>query len=418
MPQPKINPFIQQLRHRCDNEGGLFWLDEEQKKLAAFDPVIAKQINADNFADLTLPDRLKDQLKGQKSCPFSWGEIKDAWFKQMHTHSQPDQLEQLTTGMTELIDARLNQPLDLVLAAQDIFSQALLPTMIANLPDRQFKRIQTDQRLKIKPFTIENPPEPSLFAAIHSTIVQIRAASVVRRELNFRAKGKRPRQQDILDPIVDMLPRLGIDRAVDTVTMILTAIGGPPGAAASCLLYELCLRPHWKQTLSEELGNIALHELLKAPTKVAPITWRFIKEILRMWSPPIIASRQVRTDINFQIKTQQHQLAEGQLYLLSPYMIHHDPQHWPDPDTFDPDRWLPDSDKAAKTRGSYIPFGWAPKTCIGQTLGTYQLIILSWLMCTKYDITLDDPTNVGMTLAAMPLPLNFSGVISNKKSRT
>jgi cytochrome P450 len=405
------NPFISELRERCGNEGDMFWLDSEKSNLVAFDPQIAKQINLDNFADLTIPDKLSDELKGKSGCPFSWSEIKGSWFKKMQFHTQPNDLEQLTNRMTELIDQHLNKPVNLVVAIQEIFSQPLIDTVIKDLPPRHYQRILADQKLKIKPFTIESPPEDTFTESLVSAYVQVKAGMSVRKELRARAKKNRPRKQDLLDPIVDMLPRLGMDRAIDAVTMVLTAIAGPPGAAASCMIYELTTSAHWNEKLKEELSNVSLAELFEKPTHVAPITYRFVKEVLRKWSPPVISSRVARTEIKFMMGNKQEKLTPGQQYMLSPYLIHHNPKYWRDPEKFDPDRWLSGSDDIAKQRSNYIPFGWAPKSCIGQTLGTYQLIILAYLMCTKYKITLNEPEKIEMILEGMPLPLKFSGVI-------
>lgn len=48
---------------------------------------------------------------------------------------------------------------------------------------------------------------------------------------------------------------------MDSVTAVLTAIAGPPGSAAACLLYELTRRPEWAERMAEELAPIAPAEL-------------------------------------------------------------------------------------------------------------------------------------------------------------
>src|SRR6185369_12016031 len=143
----------------------------------------------------------------------------------------------------------------------------------------------------------------------------------------------RPRRLDLTDPVVDLLPELGMDRAVDSVTAILTAIAGPPGSAAACLIYELTRRPDWAARMTAELAPLAPGEL--ASPRIAPVTYRFVKEVLRVWSPPLFLSRPVRTDMDLGHEC----LKTGQRYLVSPYLIHHDPHQWKDPETFDPDRW-------------------------------------------------------------------------------
>ncbi|HEX2223171.1 MAG TPA: cytochrome P450, partial [Thermoanaerobaculia bacterium] len=185
------------------------------------------------------------------------------------------------------------------------------------------------------------------------------------------------------------------------------------GAAAASLIYELTRHPDWAARLEAELGEISLAELCAAPTRAAPAAHRFVKEVLRMWPSTPLVNRAVRTEI-------QHAgtcLRPGQGYLLSPDILHHDPRLWKDPDRFDPDRWLSagdGGDTGPCPAGSYVPFGWAPRTCIGAGLGTGQLILLCWLLSTRYRIRLEEPAAVRMALFSVPLPRGLRGTIERR----
>jgi cytochrome P450 len=144
--------------------------------------------------------------------------------------------------------------------------------------------------------------------------------------------------------------------------------------------------------------------------RAAPVTHRFVKEALRMWSPPLFLTRSARTDIDLG----QACLKAGQRYFVSPYLVHHDPKHWKDAETFDPDRWVPDAPHGPTSGASYVPFGWAPTTCIGAGLGTAQLILLCHFMCTRYRIQVHEPQAVRMVLAAVPLPQSFQGTLTRR----
>lgn len=57
-------------------------------------------------------------------------------------------------------------------------------------------------------------------------------------------------------------------------------------------------------------------------------------------------------------------IPSGQDVFIPTFGIHFDPQIYPDPETFDPERF---DEKVAKARHpmAYLPFGDGPRNCIG-----------------------------------------------------
>ena len=74
------------------------------------------------------------------------------------------------------------------------------------------------------------------------------------------------------------------------------------------------------------------------------------------------------------------------------FAIHHDPDIYPDPDKFDPERF---SDENKKNRHSmaFIPFGEGPRTCIALRFGLMQtkLSLIKLLMNFKFSTTSRTP---------------------------
>lgn len=398
--------FVREMRTRCAAEGGVFW--QAPDVLAVFDAEAAQKANSANFRDMTLPDKLADLVQGRAGDPVTWKSVRAAWMAQLRHLSGAEGVGRLAERMAGLLDERSGRPLDLGWAVQEVCTRALVPVVIEELSPADLRRVLRDQTYKLQRLLAFEPPPSTVWKELRAVWIQVSAGSVVRRELRGRAAGRRPRRLDLTDPVVDMLPELGLDRAVDSVTAVLTAIAGPPGSAAAALVYELVQRPDWAGRMAAELGPIAPAELHNP--RVAPATHRFVKETLRMWSPPVFLTRPARTDIDLG----EHHLKEGQRYFVSPYLIHHDPRHWKDADTFDPDRWLPEAEHGPCHAASYVPFGWSPTTCIGASLGTSQLMLLCQLLCTRYRIELAEPGNLRMALAAVPLPLGFRGTISRR----
>ncbi|MFH8680802.1 cytochrome P450 [Streptomyces lydicus] len=61
----------------------------------------------------------------------------------------------------------------------------------------------------------------------------------------------------------------------------------------------------------------------------------------------------------------RHPLPAGTSLAYSPYLIHHRPDLYTDPDTFDPDRW--DPRRPQPPRNAFISFATGARKCIGDT---------------------------------------------------
>jgi pentalenene oxygenase len=89
---------------------------------------------------------------------------------------------------------------------------------------------------------------------------------------------------------------------------------------------------------------------------------RVIQEVLRVYPPAWILTRRTVTDVDLG----GHHLPAGADVFFSPYALHHDPRLFTEPDTIDPDRWLPTQANDIR-RGTCIPFGSGARKCIGES---------------------------------------------------
>ncbi|GFR22745.1 cytochrome P450 9e2, partial [Trichonephila clavata] len=94
-----------------------------------------------------------------------------------------------------------------------------------------------------------------------------------------------------------------------------------------------------------------------------------ISETLRLFPPGVRLERRAVTD---------YKLGEtGILYLrndrhCSAYAMHRDPELFPDPEKFDPDRFTPE-ERAKRDPYAYMPFGAGPRNCIGMRFAIMEI---------------------------------------------
>lgn len=66
---------------------------------------------------------------------------------------------------------------------------------------------------------------------------------------------------------------------------------------------------------------------------------------------------------------------EGTVFTCLIYWVHHNPEYYPNPDTFDPDRFTAENSNN-RPHFTYIPFSAGPRNCVGMYMYLlyYELI--------------------------------------------
>lgn len=96
----------------------------------------------------------------------------------------------------------------------------------------------------------------------------------------------------------------------------------------------------------------------------------YFTETLRKYPPLLTVFREATQD--YQVPNDTLVIEKGTKILIPNYAIHYDNRYYPDPQTFDPERFTPE-EKAKRPNGTYMPFGDGPRKCIG--IKPYFIII-------------------------------------------
>jgi cytochrome P450 len=86
-------------------------------------------------------------------------------------------------------------------------------------------------------------------------------------------------------------------------------------------------------------------------------------------------------------------LPAGTTVMISQYVLHHDPDVFPEPWRFDPDRWLATSGRStpAVARHAYVPFGGGPTKCLGEGFAMAEAVIALASILARWNLELLDP---------------------------
>ncbi|KAJ8683826.1 hypothetical protein QAD02_019618 [Eretmocerus hayati] len=113
---------------------------------------------------------------------------------------------------------------------------------------------------------------------------------------------------------------------------------------------------------------------------------RCVKESLRLFPPVATIMRHTPEDLQL-----KHGLAPAGSHIMANiYDTHRDPNFWPNPDKFDPDRFLPEQIKSRHLY-AYVPFSAGPRNCIGQKFAMMELKTTIAYILNSYYLEPVDP---------------------------
>jgi cytochrome P450 len=120
-----------------------------------------------------------------------------------------------------------------------------------------------------------------------------------------------------------------------------------------------------ERALHEELDRVLAG---RPPTAddLPSLAWTraVLAESMRLYPPAWVIGRRVLEDY----PVAGHVVPAGALVLVCQFVVHRDARWWPEPERFDPERWMPAAEPAARARPklAYFPFGAGPRQCIGE----------------------------------------------------
>jgi cytochrome P450 len=96
-----------------------------------------------------------------------------------------------------------------------------------------------------------------------------------------------------------------------------------------------------------------------------------VAEAIRLFPPAWLIARRALVELELG----GYRVPARSLVFASQYVTHRDPRFFADPETFDPERWMPEAE-AARPKFSYFPFGGGSRQCVGEAFAWLEAVLV------------------------------------------
>lgn len=156
--------------------------------------------------------------------------------------------------------------------------------------------------------------------------------------------------------------KLSREQLRDEVLTLFVAGHETTAIALSWGWYEAARNSSIQQRIQEEVARVCGDRTPSyADLPQLQYCRKVFQESLRHYPPIPVFLRQALEDLELRGYT----IPKGSIFAISPYLVHHDPRLYPDPETFNPDRWT-DEFSEQLHKFAFIPFSGGPRVCIGE----------------------------------------------------
>jgi cytochrome P450 len=151
------------------------------------------------------------------------------------------------------------------------------------------------------------------------------------------------------------------------------------------LFYALAREPRVVAQVHQELDQVLGD---RAPTAAdlprLSTTERVVKETLRLYPPAIgVFLRQAVEDV----EVSGVRVPRGALVHILAYVCQRDPRWFPEPERFDPDRFLPERQRTLP-QFAYFPFGGGGRLCVGNAFAMMEMTLVAATLLQRLRVEL------------------------------
>jgi cytochrome P450 len=170
--------------------------------------------------------------------------------------------------------------------------------------------------------------------------------------------------KELLDELMTLIVA-GFETSANTLNWVWYLIAGAPDVEDRLLEEARKFMPNVSAVTAENATAMTY-------------TQQVLEEALRLYPPVWLFTRRA----NKEDELEDFDVPPGTDIYLSPYVLHRTEHIWPEPDTFDPDRFE-SGDKPKRDR-PYFPFSLGPRRCLGEYFSFLEMKVHLGLLLPKF----------------------------------
>ncbi|KAM9344123.1 cytochrome P450 [Pholidichthys leucotaenia] len=207
--------------------------------------------------------------------------------------------------------------------------------------------------------------------------------------------------------------KMTITEILGSITELLLAGVDTTSNTISWALYHLAKEPQIQEQLHQEVVSVCPGDKVPISSDIThmPYLKAIIRETLRLY--PVVPGN-ARVTVENEAVVGDHLFPKNTLFHLCHYAVSYDENVFPNPHTFQPERWLRGGDDKLKNHpfGS-VPFGFGVRACLGRRVAELEMYLLLSRLIKHYEVKPDPagravkPITRTLLCPATPINLRF-----------